>query len=730
MLAGVIGCGPAHPVYLTSKGQVDKHYIKNATRIEYPDTHVETSQEVLGAMEPFTVANPDAKREIYDISLEEALCITMQNSRILRTLSGVGFSSSGVQGAPQALLSAPNSVATVYDVALVESDPRYGVEAALSAFDAQLKSTLGWSYEDRGALKAADLATNDVGTFQTSIQKTTATGGTFFMTNGNNYYDGTGSSRYTNPQWAAYLEGGFSQPLLQGRGVQFNRIAGPGAIPGFSNGVSIARINTDSTLADFEIATRNLVYDVERAYWNLYYAYHYLESVKSGYISAQKTWAIVKTKTEIGAKEGTAQAEAQARNQYFLFRSRTEQAQNNLYKAEGALRYIMGISPTDGRLFRPSSEPTLAPLKLDWCDIVVEALARAPELRKQKWDVKKKELELLASKNFLLPRLDVNASYRWNGVGSDWISDDSSAYRSLTHDKYQDWSAGLSYSQAIGFRKEHAAVRNATLALARSQSILQQQELEMSHQLTDAIRDITKYYQLSETGLQRRIASEREVEAVTNAYNAGTMTVDYVLDAQRRLAEAETEFYDNVVQYNLAISELHRRKGTLLEYNNVYLTEGPWPNKAYIDAREIARKRDAGHYMNYGYTRPQVFSRGEYRQFQGLETTEGQYINDDLQPSLPMQQMQPGPQPNVAPPAPEEVEPNEAVETDNTLTRNMKQPAGKFLPAAAGNQNRMTQTTQQAVYAKPKMGTRPFFGDAPTPQTARQSNTLLPKTAR
>ncbi|MCL2303941.1 MAG: TolC family protein [Planctomycetaceae bacterium] len=725
LIAGVLGCGPAHPVYLGSKGQIDKHYIKNATRIEYPDTHVETSQEVLGAMEPFTVANPDIPREAYDLSLEEAICTTMQNSRILRTLSGVGFSSSGIQGVPQALLSAPNSVATTYDVALVESDPRYGVEAALSAFDAQLKSSLGWSYEDRGDLNRLMAPTNDLGTFQTSIQKTAASGGTYFVTNGNNYYAGNGNSRYNPPYWAAYLEGGFSQPLLQGRGVQFNRIAGPGAIPGFSNGVSVARINTDMTLADFEMATRNLVYDVERAYWNLYYAYHYLESVKAGYTSAQTTWNFVNTRLEAGGAGGTAQAETQARNQLFLFRSRAEQAQNNLFKAERTLRYIMGISPTDGRFFRPSSEPTLAPLKLDWRDLLTEALARSPELRKQKWDVKKKELELLASKNFLLPRLDLNASYRWNGVGAEWINDTDSAYRSITHDKYQDWQAGFSFSTPIGKRKEMAAVRNATLSLARSQSILQQQEFELAHQISDSYGEVAKYYQLSETGLQRRIASEMEVQTVTNAYNAGTTTVDYVLDAQRRKAEAETEFYDNVVQYNLAIAELHRRKGTLLEYNNVYLAEGPWPNKAYIDAREQARKRDAGHYMNYGYTRPQVFSRGEYQQFQGLDATEGQnwmhyddqpYLRPDLQPTLPVQQLMPE----------EEVEIEDAVIETDPLTLNKKNSI-----QSVSVQNRTKGTNSQAVYSQPVASSRSYFGDAPTPQAAsRQSNTLLPKASR
>ena len=71
------------------------------------------------------------------------------------------------------------------------------------------------------------------------------------------------------------------------------------------------------------------------------------------------------------------------------------------------------------------------------------------------------------------------------------------------------------------------------------------------------------------------------------------------------------------MQYAKSITEVHFRKGSILEYNNVYLAEGPWPCKAYTDAHDRARERDAGHYLNYGYSRPSVISRGPYDQFGG-----------------------------------------------------------------------------------------------------------------
>ncbi len=95
------------------------------------------------------------------------------------------------------------------------------------------------------------------------------------------------------------------------------------------------------------------------------------------------------------------------------------------------------------------------------------------------------------------------------------------------------------------------------------------------------------------------------------------MTIDRVLDAQRQLAQAESDYFRSVVDYNQSIVQVHLRKGTLLDYNGVSLSEGPWPGKAYFDAHGLARKRDASAYLDYGYTRPKVVSRGAYQQHVG-----------------------------------------------------------------------------------------------------------------
>ena len=77
---------------------------------------------------------------------------------------------------------------------------------------------------------------------------------------------------------------------------------------------------------------------------------------------------------------------------------------------------------------------------------------------------------------------------------------------------------------------------------------------------------------------------------------------------------AQAAFWQSVTEYNKSIADLHTRKGSIMEYNGIGFEEGPWPQKAYWDAMGRARERDAGTYIDYGWTRPKVISRGEIPQ--------------------------------------------------------------------------------------------------------------------
>lgn len=669
------GCAPQQPFYCREDGDLS-HYIDVATEIEYPDVNEPSLDEVNSTRAPLTLKNTE-DYTIWDLSLQEAVQITLCNSQVMRQLGG-RVQSTAPETIARTLVS-PVAVTTTYDPALAESVTGLSVgspfngqgpEAALSAFDAQLDASVFWEKNREPQNRSAGIGNlfpsilaQELGNFSTGISKTAATGTQFGIRNntiytGNNIPStfpgpppGQGATQQFQSAWQTNLEASFSQPLLQGAGVQYNRIAGPlsfdqyaGGIRNPIDGVIIGRIRTDQTLNDFEGGVRNLVRDVEDAYWELYFTYRDLDARKLGRDSALATWKIAYAKLQTGSRGGEADREAQSRSQYFLFRAQVEQALTDLYRAENRLRYIMGISMSDGRLVRPCDEPTTAQAAFDWAGIHCEALTRRTEVRKQKWEIKRREMELIAARNLLLPRLDAVGRYRWLGLGDELISHgdnssqfqqlDSSAFGVLTSGQFQNWQLGLQLSVPLGYRQELSGVRHHELLLARDRAILQDLELEVSHQLGDAIRDLDLNYGLVQTNFNRRLAAETEVATVEASYLAGRVTLDLLLDAQRRRAEAESAYYRSLVDYNKAIMNVHYRKGSMLDYDGVYLAEGEWPAKAYFDALRQARKRDAGLYMNYGYTRPKVMSRGPVDQGlgDGCETG-GQEGMDGMFPS-------------------------------------------------------------------------------------------------
>ncbi|MDZ7620476.1 MAG: hypothetical protein U1E05_26025, partial [Patescibacteria group bacterium] len=141
-VAVVPGCMPQQPFYLFEDGDLS-HYVNRATEIEYPDVDPLTLGEVDGASRPLSLQNAEP-REIWDLSLEEAVQTSLANAKVLRKLGGAVSPLVPVDY----LMQNPAYVATVYDPAIMESDPRQGVEAALSAFDTQLRSSVFWEKRD------------------------------------------------------------------------------------------------------------------------------------------------------------------------------------------------------------------------------------------------------------------------------------------------------------------------------------------------------------------------------------------------------------------------------------------------------------------------------------------------------------------------------------------------------------------------------------------------------
>ena len=148
----------------------------------------------------------------------------------------------------------------------------------------------------------------------------------------------------------------------------------------------------------------------------------------------------------------------------------------------------------------------------------------------------------------------------------------------------------------VGFRLAHAAVSNAELNLRREHAILEEQQREVSLEISNAIAEMDRAYQLAQVNLNRRQAASEQMRATEAVYVTADdiqlpRLLDAWLDAQQRLADSDSEYYRSLAEHMMAIKQVHYAKGSLLDYNEVFLSEGPWPDCAYVNAAEHEHQR-------------------------------------------------------------------------------------------------------------------------------------------
>ena len=634
-----VGCSPSKPLYLNDTGDLS-YYIDKATAVEYPDVDIPSLEEVTQAQQPLTVIDSDFAN-FEDLTLEDVVSMALQNTKILRGYGTPSLAATRVSPGVDNLTNGIEAASSIYNIAIRESEPGFistpgtisspsniltntaldsnqGVEAALADFDAAYTSSVSLTTSDEprngsSIIISADVFTQTQASWQNEFSKKSANGTQLFFRSINQYTENNnplitdGGIQQLDSFYRASLEAEIRQPLLRGRGAFIQRLP-----------IVISRINTDQEIANLEATLHNMVTNLEIRYWDLYLAYRSFEGAKTGRNAALETWRIIEDQYKEGA-EVNIQNVAQASEQYHFFDAQVIDAYNNLLNAEGQLRFLLGWSATDGRFIRPVDEPVKAPVEFDWCESLAEALTYRPEVRRRRWEIKKRELAVQYSKNGLLPQLDVSLVYRWLGLGNRFGTGgdsepfpgvNSGALNELYSGDHQELALNGTFALPIGFRREEANVRNAQLKLAREIARGEDLELDITKELSETIRALAANQMIMRSAFNRWISTDEEVKHFERLEDAGVESLDVALDSQRRRSQAESAFYTAVVEYNKVIALLHLRKGTILAYSGVEYQEGPWSGKAYVDAQEHARRRGASRELNYGWTRPQVISRG------------------------------------------------------------------------------------------------------------------------
>jgi len=520
---------------------------------------------------PKTMASPrDARQEpdrFEDVSLDAVIQLAFSNSPVVRSL---GYR----------LLESPESAATVYDVDITSSDPFFGPQAALAEFDSVLSASLTSANNDRVFNNVivggnAQELVQDIATGTVSAQRRTMTGATFDIS-GLNGHDANNRTGNLFPNyWDTQLEAGVRQPLLRGAGRQFNSIAGPNAQPGFnfSNGIVIAQMNTQIESANYEIALQQFTRELHDAYWALHRAYASYDNKRQTRDLAFETWQMMKAKAAQGLEGGQIDKESQARQKYYRYQRAViaslggGDGEAGLYESERRLRHLMGLPLCDSLLLRPSDSIPVAPVNYDWQSLVATSMLDRVELRRQNVKIHQQQMKLIASKNFLLPQLDVIGRYRIRGFGDDLAGDGprfASSYDDFFSLDHQEFEFGVEWGAIVGRRQALAAVRNASLQLSRERAVLVEQQRELTAQLGEAISRANSAYYALQAGQEELAAAESRMRATWVLFNVDKSDLFMLLDARESLLEVSERNVADQVLYTLSLVDIAYQSGRLL----------------------------------------------------------------------------------------------------------------------------------------------------------------------
>ena len=607
MSLSVFGCAPKRLLMPPREKYVSdlNYYLDTASSVGHSDLTA-PSPQANSSQTPISQRDPDTV-ERFNLTLDDAIAIALQNSEVIRNNASVSI--------PTTPLPRPETIASLYDPAIIANDSQLGIYSALSEFDTQLSTSIFWEKRERPQnfgffLPILESATSQ---FVLTASKKSVLGTQLFFRNITDYERTNNPFQAVPSAYITAVELEARQPILRGAGARINRVP-----------VTLARINTDISVIELEAQVRDLVLQVENAYWDLYCSYRNVKAARTGYERSEATWKVIQRQAEVGRER--RENELLTREQKLGFLVALQRSIAELYDRENNLRFLLGLPATDGRILTPIDEPIEAKVDFQWEDIQAESLVRTLELRRQKALIKERELQLIVAKNQLLPELNAVGLYRWLGVGDELIGAGGSgvrfpaagsrAFEELAIGDYQEARFGMEFVMPV-YRRELAQVRDNQLLLVRERARLENLELAASHQLTNAIRDMVSSHEFADVYKQRMEAAEEEREKRDLASDLpGGMSLarlQALLDSQRRSALSQADYYRALCDFNKAIVLVHYRKGSLLEYCGVRLAEGCTPHSMYLDAIGNARRQNSEEFLDYRLDTPQTNSASDSR---------------------------------------------------------------------------------------------------------------------
>lgn len=360
----------------------------------------------------------------------------------------------------------------------------------------------------------------------------------------------TDSSLYSDTFTANRLGLTVTQALLRGLNVEAN----------------MARVNQarlDTLISDYELRgfMEILLEQVESRFWDYALAQRQIDIYTESLSLAEKQMTEAQERIRIGSLAETELAAAQA--EVALRRENLINARSALAKERLGMLHLLNPS---GRidwsrqvvLQYDTSPPDV---KLDDVEQHVQvALQMRPDLNQARLEIQRGDLEVVRTKNGLLPKMDMFISFGKSGYASTF----NPAMRSMDDDSY-DVTWGLTLEGSPLNRAERARYSRAVLGRQQLHQALENLSQLVQVDVRAAYVEVTRAQeQISATAATRNFQEEK-LRAETEKFRVGKSTSLLVGQAQRDLVASQIAEIQAAANYLKALVSLYRLEGSLLQ---------------------------------------------------------------------------------------------------------------------------------------------------------------------
>jgi len=359
----------------------------------------------------------------------------------------------------------------------------------------------------------------------------------------------------------------YTHPLLRGRGQAYNNSL-----------VFLAQVDAEVAENEFLAILQDELLEVTRAYWSLYLERSVLAHRMRLFLETQQIYKTLDARRGVdtqGTQLVTA-ASALENRRADLIRARTA-----VVNAETRLRGLINapeLGNSDEAELIPAEAPALHFHQASLQAEIQSAIQNRPEILAAVQQVKAGSTRLGVAEHELLPALNLVTQAYANGLRGD--SDFGGAFGDQFTSGRPSYSLGIQYELPVGNRLAKARLCRRKHELARLQDEYSRALEAVKTEVDIAVRELNTSYM--ETSAKRRALAAAEAEAntieqrwrrIVDGDGSAGLNLESLLRAQERVTEAERDYVNSVLTYNLSMINLKRANGTLLQSQNVAISK-------------------------------------------------------------------------------------------------------------------------------------------------------------